>query len=184
VTELVTLRVSAGFASAVLIVLAVLLAWLTNHPAQFLGGGVALLGILGFMMCYRGDDEHAMRNAIAGSVVLVFIVSASLTLFSPVLQGVTTGESSYQDDDQTIAEESTAVLETALDAEAEAGSDGTASSNGDSDGNGTNGASTSAEIASPTDTVPKDLLGVFRWVVVAVIGFYFASSTIEKFAND
>jgi hypothetical protein len=153
---------------------AVFLAWWTNHPAQFLGGGVGILGIIGLAVFADIGTTDGVRNAIAGSVVLMFIVTASLTLFSPTLQGVTTGDGSYSDDDAKIAEETTDVLVTALET-------GSAAPNTAQDGDATSEVvSAASDVAAPSDTVPTDILSLFRWVVVAVVGFYFASTTLEK----
>jgi hypothetical protein len=71
-------------------------------------------------------------------------------------------------------------LVTALEAEAPSAAPANGTSN--------NGAtpetpSAASELATTSDTVPTDILSLFRWVVAAVVGFYFASTTIEKLAG-
>jgi hypothetical protein len=109
------------------------------------------------------EVDTRMRTAIAGAVVVTFLLYFALVVFSPALQDASRG--AYKGTSKEAAESASTGT----------GSQGTRDNNnaGTKDANAQQSSSTS-------DTVPTNLFQTFAWVTITVVGFYFGGRTVEK----
>jgi hypothetical protein len=83
-----------------------------DRPAQFLGGALAVIAVSSFVTFYSkcSDIDIRMRTAIAGAVVVTYLIFFSLVVFSPPLQQASRG--GYQDTQEQAAKTNVAAAKT------------------------------------------------------------------------
>jgi hypothetical protein len=146
-------KLAYAVGTSAFLVAAIILSWITDQPAQFLGAALGVIAISTFVTFYAkcSDIDIRMRTAIAASVIVTFLAFFSLVVFSPPLQQAS--KAAYPETQEDAAETRNQETNTRR------GSDSK---------------------ADDEETVPTDLFKTFSWVTVTVVGFYFGGRTVEK----
>lgn len=132
--------------------------WFKVHEPSVVAIQLGLVGILFFIAVFYGDPGNRMRSALAGSFLLVFTLLIIDLLTIPEFRNALVDIADVPLSEITGAEDSATEAPTVTE---------------------TTQAQPAVEVAKVARSFVEGLFGTFKWVVTAVVGFYFAAASAE-----